>query len=538
MKKNIFVLILSKALSQESSVPLNLICTDSSLINTRIEWQVPNAFLYHNETHFNGYVFAASGIGQGDGSDVGFFQKLTGTMLSAHHGKTIQSLEFISRAQATFQPLVFEISGLGNPDIVNLTDCILSSPASSHPDDLMAWIPKPLYDYSVGDTLGDTTFISSKVIDSTKSYMFGVIISEYEAGTYPMGVDIGPEVNGFGNMMAHIYADQNTASGYNLYLWQTLSENNSDLTFNWALKLNLIEDASLVQYNIYENDTILSSVDSECYASNCPDPVTNLGPRTPGQYEFYVTSVYDYGATESSSSNIIQVNVANSPPGEFNTVEPEDGEIYEFAENEIYQDMRFIWRDSEDVDGQSLTYNLKICNQNNDFNFCWDTTLVQNEDLIVGSFCRFEIEVEKMMLDLDINDNPNTLSWNVVAFDGFDSTEVAGGNSIFYLNFDFLEMSVETLVSDFRLGKNYPNPFNPSTSFKYFLPKDEIIDIRIFDLNGKVVKNLVKDKNRVGHNSIQWDATNDQGQKVSAGVYIYSLAAGDFRQSRKMILLK
>ena len=181
---------------------------------------------------------------------------------------------------------------------------------------------------------------------------------------------------------------------------------------------------------------------------------------------------------------------------------------------------------------------MEICNQNNDFDFCWDTTLIQNEDLIVGSFCRFEVEVEKMMLDLDINDNPNTLSWNVVAFDGFDSTEVAGGNSIFYLNFDFLEMSVEPLGSEFRLGKNYPNPFNPSTSFKYFIPKDEIIDIRIFDLNGKVVKNLVKDKNRVGHNSVQWDATNDQGQKVSAGVYIYSLEAGDFSQARKMVLLK
>ena len=115
MKKVIFTLILTRIIAQESSVPLNLICTDSSLINTRIEWQVPSAFLYHNETHFNGYVFAASGIGQGDGSDVGFFQKLTGTMLSAHHGKKIQSLEFISRAQATFQPLVFEKSGLGKP---------------------------------------------------------------------------------------------------------------------------------------------------------------------------------------------------------------------------------------------------------------------------------------------------------------------------------------------------------------------------------------------------------------------------------------
>ncbi|MFL3007451.1 MAG: T9SS type A sorting domain-containing protein [Candidatus Neomarinimicrobiota bacterium] len=538
MKKIIFTLILSKVFTQESTVPLNLICTDSSLANTGLEWQVPGAFQYHNETHFNGYIWNGSGIGQGDGSDVGFFQKLTGTMLSAHHGKKIHSLEFISRAQATFQPLVFEISGLGNPDIVNLTDCILSSPASSHPDDLMAWIPKPLYDYTIGNEMGDTTSISSKIIDSTKTYIFGVIISEYEMGTYPMGVDTGPEIDGFGNMMANIYSDENTASGYNIYLWQTLSENNPDLTFNWALKLHLIEDVSLAHYNIYENDTILNSVDSDCYPNYCLDQRINLGPRGPGQYEYYVTSVYNYGETESEASNIVQVNVSNTPPGDFNTVEPEDGEVYDFSENELYQDISFIWRDSEDVDGHSLTYNLEICNQNNDFDFCWDTTLIQNEDLIVGSFCRFEIEVEKMMLDLDINDNLNALIWNVVAFDGFDSTEVVGGNSIFYLNFDFLEISVEPLVSVFRLGKNYPNPFNPSTSFTYFIPKDEIIDIRIFDLNGKVVKNLVKEKKRVGHNSIKWDATNEQGQKVSAGVYLYSIEAAGFRQTKKMILLK
>ena len=538
MKKNIFVLILSKALSQESSVPLNLICTDSSLANTELQWQVPGAFQFHEETHFNGYVLNAYGIGNGDGSDVAFFQKFTGPMLSDYHGKRIHSMQFISRAQATFQPLVFEISGLGNPDIVNLTDCILSSPASSHPDDLMAWIWKPLYDYTTGDELGDTTLVSSKLIDSTKTYLFGVIISEYEMGTYPMGVDIGPEVDGFGNMLANIYSDENTVSGYNLYLWQTMSENNPAFTFNWALKLNLIEDASLVNYNVYENDTILSSVDSECYANYCPDPVTNLGPRAPGDYEYYVTAVYNYGATESSPSNIVQVNVANTPPGEFNTVEPENGEVYEFSENELYQDIRFIWRDSEDIDDQILTYNLEICKQSNNSDICWDTTLIQNDDLVVGSFCRFEIEVEEIILDLDINDSPNILSWNVVAFDGFDSTEVSGGNSIFYLNFDFLEMSVEPSVSYFRLGKNYPNPFNPSTSFKYFIPKSEIVDVRIFDLNGKVVKNLVKDKNQVGHNSIQWNATNDQGQKVSAGVYIYSLEAGDFRQARKMVLLK
>ncbi len=538
MNKIIFIIVLSIAFPQDSTTPLNLICTDSSLSNTGLEWQAPDVFLFQIETHFNNYIFNPSGIGNADGSDVAFFQKFTGSMLSAHHGKRISSLEFISRAQATFQPLVFEISGLGNPDIVNLSDCILSSPASSHPDDIMTWIPNQLYNYTIGSELGDMSSISSKVIDSTKTYLFGVIISEYEIGTYPMGVDIGPEIDGFGNMMASIYVDQNTASGYNLWLWQTLSENNPDLTFNWALRLILNDDPSLVHYNIYENDNFLNSIDSECYPSDCFQQAVDLGARTPGQYNYYVTSVYDYGQVESSASNIVQVNVANTPPGEFNIVEPEEGYFFEFSENELIQDISFVWRDSEDIDAQDLTYNFKICNQNIDSDICWDTTLIQNDDLMVGSFCRFKIEVQKLIQDLDISANPNTLSWNVIASDGFDFTEVSGGNSIFYLNFDFLEISSEPVIPKYRLYNNYPNPFNPITTLTYYVIEDVNVDITIFDLNGKVVKNLLNKKQLIGYHSVSWDATNEQGQKISAGVYLYSIEAGGFRKTKKMILLK
>ena len=55
---------------------------------------------------------------------------------------------------------------------------------------------------------------------------------------------------------------------------------------------------------------------------------------------------------------------------------------------------------------------------------------------------------------------------------------------------------------------------------------------------GNVINNLVNDNQNSGYKSIQWDATNNQGQQVSAGVYLYSIEAGNFRQTKKMILLK
>ena len=90
----------------------------------------------------------------------------------------------------------------------------------------------------------------------------------------------------------------------------------------------------------------------------------------------------------------------------------------------------------------------------------------------------------------------------------------------------------------YKLHDAYPNPFNPITTLSYNLPKDELVNIKIYDIMGRVINNLVNDNQNSGYKSVQWNATNNQGQQVSAGVYLYSIEAGEFRQTKKMILLK
>ena len=90
----------------------------------------------------------------------------------------------------------------------------------------------------------------------------------------------------------------------------------------------------------------------------------------------------------------------------------------------------------------------------------------------------------------------------------------------------------------FKLIQNYPNPFNPTTNLKYDLPKDIFVDITVYDILGNVVNNLVNKSQNSGSHSVQWDATNNQGESVSAGVYLYKIQAGEFSQTKKMILLK
>jgi flagellar hook assembly protein FlgD len=88
------------------------------------------------------------------------------------------------------------------------------------------------------------------------------------------------------------------------------------------------------------------------------------------------------------------------------------------------------------------------------------------------------------------------------------------------------------------LHQNYPNPFNPVTSLRYDLPENGLVNITIYDMMGRIVKTLVNSSQTAGYKSIKWNATNDRNEPVSAGLYLYTIQAGEFRQTKKMVLLK
>ena len=95
-----------------------------------------------------------------------------------------------------------------------------------------------------------------------------------------------------------------------------------------------------------------------------------------------------------------------------------------------------------------------------------------------------------------------------------------------------------TLPDQITLAQNYPNPFNPITTFSYEIPKAELVTITVFDMRGSRVATLVNERQDPGIRSYRWNGTDDNGNGVAAGVYIYTIQAGNFQQSKKMILLK
>ena len=94
------------------------------------------------------------------------------------------------------------------------------------------------------------------------------------------------------------------------------------------------------------------------------------------------------------------------------------------------------------------------------------------------------------------------------------------------------------LPKEFVLHQNYPNPFNPVTILSYTLPENSFVNVHVFDMLGRTVKILVREMQTAGNKVLRWNATDAAGSPVSAGIYLYMIQAGEFRQTRKMVLLK
>jgi len=95
-----------------------------------------------------------------------------------------------------------------------------------------------------------------------------------------------------------------------------------------------------------------------------------------------------------------------------------------------------------------------------------------------------------------------------------------------------------TTITEFKLEANYPNPFNPTTTISYQIPRSSDVKLTIYNTLGQKVRTLVNENRAAGAYDIQWNGRNDAGVQVGSGLYFYSIEADGFTQTRKMMLLK
>ncbi|MGY8765212.1 MAG: T9SS type A sorting domain-containing protein [Fidelibacterota bacterium] len=135
--------------------------------------------------------------------------------------------------------------------------------------------------------------------------------------------------------------------------------------------------------------------------------------------------------------------------------------------------------------------------------------------------------------------NENVILWEYTSNDGSDMIPRAMkyGSDYFTNNLETKDINKD-ILSRYRLSDNYPNPFNPITIISYGLPVQTGVTITIYDMMGRQVKSLINGLQTPGYKTIQWNATNDKNHPVSAGLYLYTIQAGDYSQTKKMVLLK
>ncbi|RPH02902.1 MAG: T9SS C-terminal target domain-containing protein, partial [bacterium TMED46] len=239
---------------------------------------------------------------------------------------------------------------------------------------------------------------------------------------------------------------------------------------------------------------------------NFPDN-THLG--------WQVTANDIQGAESNSDPSYFYTDSIPEPPENFATVAP-DHEVEGIA-----TEVEFIWNQTYDPDPlEQVHYQLVYATDWEDSSTYAFSELIQDTSII-----------------LTLEDNAQYY-WMVLALDTDDFIVGSNENTPNTMVVGTLSIDSADIPETFALHQNYPNPFNPTTQIKYDLPEDALVNIFIYDVMGRSIRSLVNSRQTAGYRSIQWNANNDRGEPVSAGMYIYTIQAGEFRQTKKMVLLK
>jgi len=142
----------------------------------------------------------------------------------------------------------------------------------------------------------------------------------------------------------------------------------------------------------------------------------------------------------------------------------------------------------------------------------------------------------KLPLDRNQVDNTGAITEDGTLYLGIHKSSMWNHNENNFIaikDTNWSNVTDQVINTNYKLGHNYPNPFNPTTTISYQLPKSSFIKLTIYDINGRLVDKLVDEKKNAGYYSVEWNASN-----VSSGVYIYRIDAGGFSSVRKCLVVK
>lgn len=204
-----------------------------------------------------------------------------------------------------------------------------------------------------------------------------------------------------------------------------------------------------------------------------------------------------------------------------------------------------FYKENKSVTFEPIVYRVNLINAATneiDRELFNDTIHVEDENIteyyrgyVMGEIegdlsCYVQIHVE----GLEGKDAIYTLSG---VYDGDEPTEgdnlAAGRIYVDLVNSGSLSGNVNIKPTSYNLAQNFPNPFNPTTTIRYSIPNDGLVQIKIYDLSGKEVMNLVNENKVAGNYEVKFNGAN-----LSSGIYFYRINVGEFVQTKRMVLVK
>jgi hypothetical protein len=222
----------------------------------------------------------------------------------------------------------------------------------------------------------------------------------------------------------------------------------------------------------------------------------------------------------------VTVTAINDPPGVFALISPANDSTITIDNDNTDGLLTFSWEEPDDVEGDAILFRFEGTGI---FESISQDSLETAELVVIYADLIIALGEEEIV----------TGTWTVYASDAEDTTIVSNGPFTLTIDGSSLEVNEELFIPDiFALHQNYPNPFNPVTTIAYDVPEMTSVRVDIYNILGQQVRTLINRSHEPGYYRIQWDGTNDYGEVLPSGMYIYSIQASGFTRVKKLVLMK
>ena len=382
---------------------------------------------------------------------------------------------------------------------------------------------------------------------------FSITISDnenYELSPTEEGYRAVPLPNFFGDIpMAVTASDGEAVSDTFFTVLSVIPVNDIPEIVNPLADINVEEDADTMMISLSGTETVPyfvdvdgDSIEFDVHVSGSDifhlmvdghDIEISFMENMHGSDTIYVSGTDGSGAF-ALDTIVVTVSSVNDIPTAFSLLSPEDSTEVIITQASVLQNITIdvAWSPSSDADGDTVGYGFVLFSGP----YSVSTPALYTVDVPITALSIPHSAAAALLEAAGYQSI--TCDWMVFATDGQDTTASTEIRTITIDARPVLSTDELAMPEVFALHQNYPNPFNPSTRIKYDLPEAQNVQIMIYDIMGRKVRTLINEYQDIGYRTIRWDATDDFGRAVSAGMYVYTIHAGDYRQVKKMVLLK